>query len=101
MQMKEPFKVRLWLAILLAGTILLAGCSSGSARPPTNPSEVPRISVEELQSKLDSGQDVLIIDTRSSSSYAQQHIAGAISIPADQIGSRLGELPKDKEFVLY
>jgi hypothetical protein len=90
-----------WFAVLLIGAILLAGCSSGSARPPANISEVPRISAQDLKNKIDGGEDILIVDTRSAASHADQHIAGAISLPVDETLSRLNELPKDKEIVFY
>ena len=61
---------------------------------------VPRISLDETKSKLDSGQAVLV-DVRSSSSYDNSHAVGAISIPEEEIDSRLNELPRDQEIVLY
>jgi flagellar basal body-associated protein FliL len=61
---------------------------------------VPRISLDETKSKLDSGQLVLV-DVRSRNSYDQSHAVGAVSIPEQEIGSRLNELPRDKEIVLY
>ena len=61
---------------------------------------VPRISLEETKSKLDGGQAVLV-DVRSSNSYDNSHAVGAISIPEEEIDSRLNELPRDQEIVLY
>jgi 3-mercaptopyruvate sulfurtransferase SseA len=61
---------------------------------------VPRISLDETKSKLDSGQAVLV-DVRSRNSYDQSHAVGAISIPEEEVGSHLNELPRDKEIVLY
>jgi Leu/Phe-tRNA-protein transferase len=61
---------------------------------------VPRISLQETVSKLDSGQ-VVLVDVRSEDSYDKSHVVGAISIPEEEVGSRLNELPRDKEIVLY
>jgi rhodanese-related sulfurtransferase len=61
---------------------------------------VPRISLDETKSKLDNGQAVLV-DVRSKSSYDKSHAVGAISIPEQEINSRLNELPRDQEIVLY
>lgn len=61
---------------------------------------VPRISLDETRSKLDNGQLVLV-DVRSSDSYDKSHAVGAISMPEGEVGSRLNELPPDKEIVLY
>ena len=46
-------------------------------------------------------QDIIVIDTRPASEYAGGHIAGAISVPVDDLQRRLKELPKRKEFVAY
>jgi rhodanese-related sulfurtransferase/DNA-binding transcriptional ArsR family regulator len=44
---------------------------------------------------------VIVLDTRPSSEYAAGHIAGAISVPVDDLQRRLGRLPKGKEYVAY
>ena len=46
-------------------------------------------------------QDIIVIDTRPAHEYAGGHIAGAISVPVDDLQRRLKELPKRKEFVAY
>jgi len=40
------------------------------------------------------------LDVRSQDEWDQFHIAGSILIPLDQLQSRLGELPGDKEIVV-
>jgi rhodanese-related sulfurtransferase/DNA-binding transcriptional ArsR family regulator len=44
---------------------------------------------------------VVILDTRPASEYVAGHIAGAISVPVDELKRRLQELTKDKEYVAY
>ena len=44
---------------------------------------------------------VIVLDTRPASEYIAGHIAGAISVPVDDLQRRLRELPKDKEYVAY
>lgn len=58
------------------------------------------IGMEELLKRARS-RDVVILDTRPSTEYAAGHIAGAISVPVDELQRRLRLLPKDKEFVAY
>jgi rhodanese-related sulfurtransferase len=64
-------------------------------------SEVPRISPEELKDRLDNGEAVLVVDSRSLSSFEMGHIAGAISVPDYEVESRLAEFPRDQEIVFY
>ena len=68
---------------------------------PTTSSEVPRISPEELKDRLDGGEAILVVDSRSLAEFEAGHIAGAISVPSNEVESRLDELPRDQEIVLY
>jgi rhodanese-related sulfurtransferase len=45
--------------------------------------------------------DVVILDTRPAGEYEAGHIAGAISVPVEELQKRLRHLPRDKEFVAY
>jgi len=70
-------------------------------RATTNGSDdVPRITAQELKAKLDAGQAV-VFDARLQESYTQRHIAGAVSLPEDEVAARLAELPTDKLVVFY
>jgi rhodanese-related sulfurtransferase len=42
-----------------------------------------------------------VLDVRTPEEYASGYVPGAANIPYDQIASRLSEVPKDKEVVLY
>jgi rhodanese-related sulfurtransferase/DNA-binding transcriptional ArsR family regulator len=44
---------------------------------------------------------VVILDTRPAREYEAGHIAGAISVPVDELQLRLRELPRDKAYVAY
>ena len=46
-------------------------------------------------------RDVVIVDTRPVSEYVAGHIAGAISVPVDDLQRRLRRFPADKEYVAY
>lgn len=63
-------------------------------------SEPEPVMMEELVERARSG-NVVIIDTRPAHEYAAGHIAGAISVPIDELGERLKQLPKSKEYVAY
>ena len=87
------------------GTTTPASSSQGNTALPLNTGslpypDVPRIGVDESLARQEQGQAVLI-DVRSTESFEKSHAAGAISIPEDEIGNRTGELPRDKEIILY
>ena len=44
---------------------------------------------------------IVILDTRPTSEFAAGHIAGALSIPIEELQKRLRKLPKSKEYVAY
>lgn len=44
---------------------------------------------------------IIILDTRPASEFVAGHIAGAISVPVDELQRRLRKLPKTKEYVAY
>ena len=56
---------------------------------------IPQFSVEQLKSRLDTGDRPFILDVREPHEYAIVNL-GAPLIPAGQIGGRLSELPQDK-----
>ena len=65
---------------------------------------IARISPDEVKRRLDAGDmDLLIVDTRSALDVevAPQAIPGARWIAADEIARRHGEVPRDREIVVY
>jgi rhodanese-related sulfurtransferase len=83
--------------VLLTLLLALAACQ---AQPRTQ-DEVPRIAPSVLKNRLDSGDNILVVDARSADEYAQEHIAGAISVPLSDLEARMSELPRDQEIVFY
>ena len=63
-------------------------------------SEPEPVGMKELLERARSGK-VVVIDTRPVHEYAAGHIAGAISVPVDELQRRLRQLPKTKEYVAY
>lgn len=69
--------------------------------------KVPRITCEELNQLIDAGEKVVVIDTRQNSSYAAEHIQGAINIYYNHSGDSmerelmLSALPPDTLLVPY
>lgn len=61
---------------------------------------ISRISPKELEEQFAKKQP-LVIDVRKKSEYDSEHIVGALSIPLNEINSRLSEFPKDKSFIVH
>jgi rhodanese-related sulfurtransferase len=61
---------------------------------------VEEISRDELARRLHDG-DLVVVDVRPAAEYASGHIAGARSIPHDQLAEQLDQLPADIEVVAY
>jgi rhodanese-related sulfurtransferase/DNA-binding transcriptional ArsR family regulator len=62
--------------------------------------EAEAVEMNELLKRARSKR-VVVLDTRPSSEYAAGHIAGAISVPVDDLQRRLRHFPKGKEYVAY
>ena len=58
------------------------------------------ISRDELRRRVDDG-DVVVLDVRPRAEYVAGHIAGAMSIPLEELAARLAELPSGVEIVAY
>jgi len=58
------------------------------------------VGMEELLERARSGK-VVILDTRPATEYAAGHIAGALSVPVDELQEWLDKLPKGKAYVAY
>ena len=63
-------------------------------------SRLDHVGREELAARLALG-DVVVIDVRPPAEYAAGHIAGARSIPFEQITAGIKELPAEVEVVAY
>jgi len=89
----------------LTGTVTLDSTSAieppADFQIPASASEVPRITAEELKKLLDAGEEIIVADTRAKTSFDYQHLAGAISVPENEVNSHLNELPKNKDIVFY
>ena len=88
-----------------AGSAGSSGNSAASA-PSSTPGHVApsdgvkRITTVELRDALAKGA-AIVIDVRGATVYQQNHIKDSISIPLEQVETRLQELPRDKMIVTY
>lgn len=44
---------------------------------------------------------LFVLDVRTPREYAEGHVPGAVNVPQEQLASRLAEVPKDKDVVIY
>jgi rhodanese-related sulfurtransferase len=66
-----------------------------------DPALVP-VSQEALLERQQNGKEsAYVLDVRSPEEYASGHVPGAVNIPYDQMASRIAEVPKDRDVVLY
>jgi rhodanese-related sulfurtransferase/DNA-binding HxlR family transcriptional regulator len=88
----------LWLALRDASVARLAEVER-AAREYLG-EDVDAIGRDELIARLRKG-DVVLVDVRPKEEFDAGHIAGARSIPIDELQDRLAELPADREVVAY
>ena len=62
-----------------------------------------RIPVAELKRLMDAGEAPTIVDVRNRSAHLHdpRRIPGAMKMTVDEIDAHLGELPRDREIILY
>ena len=99
-RLADDHVLRLWTGLRIAGEARLAEIGSlvqtfmsdrGALRPVSQP---------ELRRQMEEGQ-IIVLDVRPASEYNAGHIAGARSIPIEELNSRLRELPKSRRIVAY
>jgi membrane protein DedA with SNARE-associated domain len=63
--------------------------------------DVARIPPEELQERLNAGEDLFIVDLRSGLAEDADLIPGAIRISPEELSARSAEIPRDREIILF
>ncbi len=79
------------------GPVIMAGFVASN----TLRGEVQTITSQELQHKLKTNPDLQLLDVRSPSEFAEQHLPNATLIPIDNLREHLQELDSEKETVVY
>ena len=65
--------------------------------------EPTRVTVQEVQERMDRGEPFAFIDTRNPQAWgeATTKLPGAIRVPADAVGQHIAEIPHDRAIVTY
>ncbi len=58
---------------------------------------VQTISREDLNDKIDRGDDFVLVETLAEEQYRHTHLPGALNLPPDRLGELAPELLPDKE----
>ena len=66
-----------------------------------NPQAMPEITAGELKQKLDSGEDVQIVDVREPNEVSIARIPNSIHIPLAQVINRMSEIDPNRETVVH
>lgn len=96
--MKKLYIISIAAVLLLIGTAVFAGNYFYSSA--TTKDEAARISLEDAKKDFDENAAVFV-DTRPADAYKEEHIKGAINLPAADVEARYKELPKDKKIIAY
>lgn len=62
---------------------------------------IPEISPQDLKTRLDKGEAVVLLDVREPEEVEIVHLPGSVHIPMGDIPGRVHELDPDKEIVVY
>jgi rhodanese-related sulfurtransferase len=54
--------------------------------------KTPQIAPHDLAGRIERGDDLLVVDSRTAEEYARGHVPGAISVPGGELVPRIGEL---------
>lgn len=92
--------LRLWLALRSVAETRLADVEQVVRAFAVEGSEEPPVPRDELTRRAAQGE-VVLLDVRPPLEYVHGHVAGALSLPLDELPTRLDELPRDKLIVAY
>jgi rhodanese-related sulfurtransferase len=62
---------------------------------------VARITAEELRDKLEAGEEIVVVDVRSSLESDDDMVPGALRIPLEDLEARHNDIPRDRDIILF
>jgi len=100
-RLASPVVYQFWVALRSIAAERLPGVQGLVEAYLGSRESLQAISREELLERLQSGAPLVVVDVRPADEYKAAHIAGAVSIPLEELEQRLHELPRDGEVVAY
>jgi len=66
-------------------------------------SDAPRITVEVLRKRMESGEEFMFLDVRNPEAWAESEamVPNAIRVPLDNFEQQLPHIPKEQNIVTY
>ena len=92
---------------ILTALIILAACTpqgnTDDIQSEDQSGSYNRITAQQAKEKIDSGEDIIIVDVRTQEEYEEAHIPGALLIPNETIGEEKPEQLSDidAEILIY
>lgn len=104
-QTRSSLPTPVWVGGLVGVILIAAGLIALTGQQDSNPNTLPypnvtRVSPTEAHSQQLAGSG-LIIDVREAQFYQESHVAGAWSVPEEELLARIAELPTDKTLIFY
>ncbi len=95
---ESPLPNLIGVQIEPSGKEICTTCPDGSTHK-----EIPRITIDELKQKMDSGVDIVILDAQPKSLFDKGHIKGARSFPwVSKLSQEdVKQIPRNKLIIIY
>lgn len=95
--------------LLICAAAFMAGCKAAKTedkaaeKSGSQEREYNEISIKEAKARIDSGDNIIVIDARTQREYDYMHVSGAVLIPSTDIGEKpLADIPDlDQEILVY
>ncbi len=100
-RLASPVVYQFWVALRSLASERLPGVKGLAEAYLGSREGLEPISADELLARLRAGEALVMVDVRPTEEYQAAHVAGAVSIPLEELEQRLRELPRDREIVAY
>jgi rhodanese-related sulfurtransferase/DNA-binding HxlR family transcriptional regulator len=100
-RLASPMVYRFWVALRSLAADRLPGVRGLVEAYLGSREGLEAINGDELLARLRAGQPLVVVDVRPAEEYHAAHVAGAVSIPLEELEQRLRDLPRDREIVAY
>ena len=97
----EPLEKNTRLLILIGAVLIAASSAYWFMLPGETDGEYGDVTVERAMELIEEKPSLVILDVRTDGEFRDGHIEGATNIPVNELESRLGELEKGDELLVY